>query len=116
MGTVTTQNVELSLSQRLGLSTEEIAEFCRRWQISEFALFGSILRDDFRPESDVDVLIGYEPAANWSLFDHIRMEQELSELVRREVDVLTRHAVEESPNWIRRREILGTAQTIYVAR
>jgi uncharacterized protein len=60
------------------LPQKEISDFCQRWQISEFALFGSVLRDDFGPDSDLDVLVTFAPEADWSLFDHLRMEEELT--------------------------------------
>lgn len=94
----------------------QIADFCRRWHISELALFGSALRDDFGPDSDLDILVTFAPEADWSLLDHLRMEQELASLLNREVDLFSRRAVEQSHNWIRRQEILGTAEVIYVSR
>jgi predicted nucleotidyltransferase len=97
------------------LPQAEISEFCRRWQISELALFGSVLRDDFGPESDLDVLVTFSPNADWGLLDHYHMKQELVVLLGREVDLLTRRAVEQSRNWLRRREILSTAQVVYAA-
>ena len=100
----------------INLSEREIADFCQRWCIRELALFGSVLRDDFSSESDVDILVTFAPEADWSLFDHLRMEEELSHLFHRNVDLLTRRAVEYNHNVPRRQEILNTAQTIYVAR
>jgi predicted nucleotidyltransferase len=97
------------------LPQAEIAEFCRRWQIAELALFGSVLRNDFGPESDLDVLVTFSPGADWGLLDHYQMKQELVKLFGREVDLLTRRAVEQSRNWLRRREILSTAQVVYAA-
>ena len=100
---------------RIPLDQEKIAEFCQRWKIIEFALFGSILRDDFRPDSDVDVLATFAPEADWSLFDHVDMQEELSGLLGRKVDLVSRRAIERSDNWIRRKAILNTAEPIYVA-
>jgi predicted nucleotidyltransferase len=94
---------------------KEIEDFCRRWKIIELSVFGSILRQDFRPDSDVDLLVRFAPDAHWSLFDHSRMERELATLLGREVDLVSRSAVERSPNWIRREEILRTARTLYAA-
>jgi predicted nucleotidyltransferase len=94
---------------------ESIEDFCRRWKIVELAVFGSVLRDDFRPDSDLDFLVRFAPDARWSLFDHARMERELEGLLGREVDLVSRSAVERSRNWIRREEILGTARTLYAA-
>jgi hypothetical protein len=99
----------------IDLPMEQIADFCQRWKITEFALFGSVLRDDFRPDSDIDVLVTFAPDAEWSLFDHMHAEEELSQLLGRDVDLVNRHAVEESRNYIRRKAILRSARTIYVA-
>ena len=98
------------------LSQDKIAEFCRRWHIIEFALFGSVLRDDFGPDSDLDVMVTFSPDANWGLLDHSQMKQELTDLLGRQVDLLTKRAVERSRNWIRRQEMLDTAEVVYAAR
>ena len=103
-------------SARVAIPYEAIAAFCRRWQITEFSLFGSVLRDDFRPDSDIDVLVSFAPEARWSLFDLAAMEEELEALLGRRVDLLTREGVEQSHNWIRRKEILRTVVPFYVAR
>jgi predicted nucleotidyltransferase len=95
------------------LDLAEIQIFCRKWEISELAVFGSILRDDFGPESDIDCLVVFSPAADWSLLDVIRAEQELSSILGRPVDLIEKQVVEQSENWIRRRRILGTARTLY---
>ena len=102
--------------RRMEISRGQLIEFCKRWQIEEFALFGSVLRDDFNPESDLDVLVTFASQANWSLLDNVRMELELSDLLGREVDLFTRQAVEQNHNWIRRQEILDTAEVIYGTR
>ena len=94
---------------------DRISAFCRKWRIVEFSLFGSVLREDFRPESDVDVLVAFAPDARWSLVDLDRMEEELRALFGRRVDLLERRTVEQSDNYIRRRQILGSAEPIYVA-
>lgn len=97
------------------LPQNKIAEFCQRWKVSELALFGSVLRQDFGPSSDLDVLVTFAAEAEWSLFDHVRMQAELHQLTHRNIDLLSRRAVEQSHNEPRRREILNTAQVIYVA-
>ena len=102
--------------RNIDLPKEQIADFCRRWQITELALFGSVLRGDFDPDSDLDVLVTFASGADWSLLDHLRMEQELTELLGRKIDLLSKRAVEQSHNWIRRLEILNTAQVVYVSR
>jgi len=93
----------------LGLSREKLSDFCRRWQVSELAVFGSVLRDDFRSDSDIDMLVAFLPGATWSLLDHARMQHELAAMFGRPVDLITRRAVERSHNPIRRRAILSTA-------
>ena len=94
---------------------DRIERFCRRWKVTELALFGSALRGDLRPDSDVDLLVTFAPGAGWSLLDHARMERELGEILDREVDLVIRPAIERSANWIRRKDILGTARTIFRA-
>lgn len=98
---------------RVDLPMGEIAEFCTRWKIREFAVFGSALRDDFRPDSDIDVMVTFEPGARWGLFAQARMERELEEMLGREVDLLRRDGVEEMSNAGRRDHILDTARLIY---
>ena len=100
---------------QIDVPKDKIADFCRRWKISELALFGSVLRDDFRLDSDIDMLASYAEDADWSLFDHVRMEEELSEILGRKVDLVNRRVVESSTNWIRRKAILESAETYYVA-
>jgi len=82
----------------------------------ELSLFGSVLRDDFRPASDVDVLVTFADGARWSLFDHVTMEEELARLIGREVDLVSRRAVERSKNWVRKESILSAAEPIYAVR
>jgi predicted nucleotidyltransferase len=94
---------------------ERIDEFCRHWKIAELSLFGSALRDDFRPDSDIDLLVRFAPDADWSLLDHARMELELEHMLGHGVDLISRSAIEKSPNWIRRNEILRTARPVYAA-
>ena len=91
----------------------ELAAFCQRWQITELALFGSVLRDDFRPESDVDVLARFAPAAQYRFADVLKMEEELAVLFGRKVDLVDLKAVEQSPNPYRKRAVLESAQVIY---
>jgi predicted nucleotidyltransferase len=91
---------------------EKLRDFCRKWKVTEFSLFGSVVRDDFGPESDVDVLVTFAPEARRSLFDMVHMEDELVEIFGREVDLLTRRSVEQSLNPIRRNSILGDAVSL----
>jgi predicted nucleotidyltransferase len=91
----------------------EIARFCQRWHIRELALFGSALRSDFSPASDVDVLVTFSPEAEWGLLDHVQMQQELQILFHRKVDLISRRALERSRNWLLRQEILSTAKMLF---
>jgi hypothetical protein len=91
----------------------KIADFCQRWKITEFGLFGSVLRDDFRPDSDVDVLVTFDPDAHRTLFDMVDMQDELEAIFGRKVDLLSKRGVECSRNYLRRKAILNSAQTIY---
>jgi len=93
---------------------DRIADFCRRWKITEFALFGSVLRDDFQPDSDVDVLVNFAEDARWSLFDLVSMQEELNVIFGREVDLVSRRGIEHSRNPIRREAILSSAEVVYV--
>lgn len=99
--------------QKIAVPPQKIAEFCRRWKVTEFSLFGSVLRDDFRPDSDVDVLVTFAPGSRVGLFDLVRMEDELKSLFGRDVDLVERVAIEKSENYIRRKSILSNAQVIY---
>ena len=97
------------------IPANEIAALCNRWQVLELALFGSVLRDDFGPESDVDVLVSFDTGARHTLLDIVQMQEELSAVLGREADLVERTAVEQSPNYIRRQAILRSAETIYAA-
>ena len=94
---------------------DEIATFCKHWQVTELALFGSVLREDFGPDSDIDVLVRFAPKVPRTLMDIVRMQDELSGLFGRQTDLVERDAVEASRNYIRRAEILQSAEAIYAA-
>ena len=96
----------------IALDQKKIEDFCQRWKIAEFSLFGSVLREDFSPDSDVDVLISFEPEIPWSLFDYVDMIEELREILGREVDVIEQSGLR---NPFRRRSILSTRQVIYAS-
>ena len=97
----------------LQLSQETLDAFCQRWKITKLELFGSVLREDFHPDSDIDVLVTFAPEAEWTLLDFVEMHDEFAELVGRKVDFVERNAVERSQNHIRRKSILNSAQVIY---
>ncbi|NJL89625.1 MAG: DNA polymerase subunit beta [Coleofasciculaceae cyanobacterium SM2_1_6] len=104
--------------QRLNTTAEEIANFCTKWHIAELALFGSVLRDDFRVAgenpSDIDFLFSYLPETNMSLLRRAAMKIELEHLVQRRVDLVLAIEVLESRNPIRRQHILESTKVIYV--
>ena len=103
-------------SVALDLNRGAIEAFCRKWQITEFSLFGSVLRpQEFHPDSDVDVLVTFEEASKWTLFEIVAMQDELQRIVGRRVDLVEKMAVEQSPNYIRRRQILENQRPFYVA-
>ena len=95
------------------LPVEAIAQFCRRWDVIEFSVFGSVLRDDFRPDSDIDVMIVFDPHARPTLFELVDMQDELQSLFHRSVDLLTRPGVEGMANLLRKRSILDSARVVY---
>lgn len=99
----------------IGIPKEKIEEFCRRWKIREFAFFGSVLRDDFGPDSDIDAIVDFMPDSRHSLFDLVDMTEELEKIFDRKVDLLTKRGVEASRNYIRRKEILSTLEVLYVS-
>ena len=103
------------MTARIAIDDDAIVAFCRRWGVVKFELFGSVLRDDFCPDSDVDVLLSFAPEAHPTLFDLVEMQDELKTIFGREVDLLTRRGVEQSLNRTRRQAILSSAEPLYVA-
>ena len=100
------------MPSRIPVPHAEIAAFCLRWNVTEFSLFGSVLRDDFGPESDVDVLVTFSPDADWGLLDRVCMVDELKAIFGREVDL----AVEKNlRNPHRRKSILQSKEVLYAA-
>ncbi len=100
-------------SLRIRLPVERLAEFCRSRSITRLEVFGSALREDFRPDSDVDLLATYAPLAHWSLLDRVRMKYELEEIVGRKVDLLNRRALESGRGNGRSAAILNSAELLY---
>lgn len=99
----------------LDINHEHLAAFCQKWHINELSLFGSVLRNDFRDDSDVDFLVRFGDAWTPTLFDLVRMERELETMVGRSVDVVMKLAVEESRNRYRREAILSSYEIVYAA-
>ena len=97
----------------IDLDSEAIREFCRKWRICGPDVFGSILRADFRPDSDVDFLVTFEDEANWDVTDLDTMELSLARILGRKVELIERQTVVTSPNYIRRNHILKSATPIY---
>lgn len=104
--------------RRLNLTPEKLADFCKQHHILELSLFGSILREDFRSDSDIDILVVFNHGANphLSLMDLVGMKYQLEDIVKREVDLIEKRSIVDSNNWIRRKNILNTAQVIYESR
>ena len=100
----------------IDLDSPAIREFCSKWRINELCVFGSILTDNFRENSDVDFLADFGKDPDWDLCDHMDMEDELSVIVGREVDLITRYSVESSANRFRKEEILSTAEPVCATR
>jgi len=98
------------------VSKDNIRDFCLKWKVAELSLFGSVLREDFRPGSDIDVFVTFEPSARWSLIAVVEMQDELERILGRKVDLVERSAIERSENYIRRQHILTSAEPFYVAR
>lgn len=104
------------IQQRLNLSPEQIDQFCIENKIQELAIFGSVLRDDFNPDSDLDFLVVFDPKRTFSLMDLVGIQYQLEDLTGRKVDLIEKRSILNSHNWIRRQNILSTAQTIYESR
>ncbi|MBV8518702.1 MAG: nucleotidyltransferase family protein [Acidobacteria bacterium] len=99
----------------IDIDKDKLRDFCRKWKITEFALFGSAVREDFRPDSDVDVMVSFAEDAEWSLLHMVDMKAELERMFGRDVDLLTRYGVERSLNRYRRDSILNSAVLLDVA-
>lgn len=101
--------------QHIPISQKQLADFCQRWQIVELAVFGSVTRSDFGPESDIDVLVRFADDAHWGLFAYVAMQQELESLCERRVDLISRRGIEASRNRVRSEAILSSAQVLYAS-
>ncbi len=92
------------------IPADRLADFAQRWKVIELSLFGSVLRDDFSADSDVDVLVSFDPEATWSLWDLTRMEDELAETIGRKVELVEKEALK---NPFRRKHIVDGRRVIY---
>jgi len=97
---------------RIPIDEGAIGDFCRKWRVREFALFGSVLGENFRPDSDVDVLVTFAPDREWTLNEYLSMVEELKVLFGREVDLAVRSTLR---NPFRRHHILRTRRIVHVA-
>jgi uncharacterized protein len=102
----------ITIGPNLKIPREKIEEFCRRWKIKELALFGSVLRKDFGPESDVDVLVTFEPEGGITFDNRVDLLDELEGILGREVDLVEKDLIR---NPFRRHEILKTKEVVYAA-
>jgi predicted nucleotidyltransferase len=100
---------------QLEVDEHKLRAIYEKWRIAELALFGSVLRDDFGADSDVDLLVTFEQGEQWRLADLSAIQEELRQLFGRHVDLVERRAVEQNPNWVVRRDILESAQRLRVA-
>ena len=91
---------------------ESVHNFCRKWKVEEFSLFGSVLREDFSGESDIDILVSFQKSAQWSLFDIVEMQSELESLFKRRVDIVEKEALR---NPFRKHEILNHREVLFAA-
>ncbi|MCL4500542.1 MAG: nucleotidyltransferase family protein [Deltaproteobacteria bacterium] len=97
---------------KINFPRDKIEAFCRKWKIKEFAFFGSVLREDFRPDSDIDVLVSFEPGGGIDFDNRIEMQGELSEIFGRKVDLVEKECIR---NPFRRHNILTTREVVYAA-
>lgn len=103
------------IDMKIKVPKRKLISFCQKWKIAEFSIFGSVLRSDFRPDSDIDVLVSFAPDAHPTLYDMARMQDELETIFGREVDLISKRGIETSQNFIRRKAILESAKVIYAA-
>jgi len=97
---------------QIQISLESVREFCRKWRVKEFSLFGSVLSEDFSPDSDVDVLVSFEEDAPWSAYELVDMIDELRRIFGREVDLVEKEGLR---NPYRRRSIMSRREVLYAA-
>jgi predicted nucleotidyltransferase len=100
------------MSLQIEIDKAGLADFCRRWKVAEFALFGSVLTDQFGPQSDVDVLITFAPDAEWGIFDLVDMSTELESAFGRRVDLVDSRGLR---NPFRRHSIQSSKRVVHAA-
>jgi predicted nucleotidyltransferase len=99
--------------QRLKIKPQELIKFCQENYICELSVFGSILTNKFNPESDIDFLVTYSPFAKRGLLEKISLKEKLEKMCDRKVDLVSKKAIENSSNWLKKQEILNSAEVLY---
>jgi len=94
------------------LPMEKIEKFCKKWKVEKFSLFGSVLREDFRTGSDIDVLVSFQKDAGWDLFDMVDMLEELKAIFGRDVDLVEEGSI---TNPFRRHSIMTSRRVLYAS-
>lgn len=107
--------LDMNTRIQIDVPMDRIEAFCRKWKVRELALFGSVLREDFGPNSDVDVLVTFEQDGGFTFDNYPMMLEELTAIFGRDVDLMQREAVEHEPNYIRRQHVLNHLERVYVA-
>lgn len=102
-----------AIVNNMALPIDALRAYCRKWSIVEFALFGSVLRDDFTADSDIDVLVQFRDGRRYGLSELVQMDDELEAIFGRPVDLIDRRVIEASRNYLRRKIILSSAQLVY---
>lgn len=97
--------------ERIDIPMDALADLCRRYHVRELALFGSVLRDDFREDSDIDILVEYEPDAQVGLYEHFDLQRDLARLLGRKVDLVSKRGL----NVVIRDDVLRSSQVLYAA-
>ncbi len=105
--------MDKKILSRLNVSASKLINFCQQNQILELSVFGSVLREDFKKTSDIDFLVVFDPQIKYRLMDLVGIQYELSEIIGRKVDLVEKRSIENSHNWIRRKNILEAATLIY---
>jgi len=94
---------------------KKVEQFCKRWNVKELQVFGSVLRNDFSPVSDIDIVVDFLPGSLYTLLHLAKMEEELERIFNRRIDLITRRSLDQSRNYIRKRSILETMEPVYIA-
>ena len=110
--------IELSTMDKPAINLDSLAlrQFCRKWRVKELAVFGSYARGDYHDASDIDFVIDHQDGVEWDLSDAADMRDELSRILGKKVDLLTRYALEHTSNWLFRKIVLSSMETVYAAR